>query len=69
MAKSKPNHDKKNSQGKLCPHLLLLFMTVVHTMKQDKETTCRHIRKEAGKLILFSDGRIADTETLKVSGK
>lgn len=44
-------------------------MTVVHTMKQDKETTCRRIRKEAVKLILFSDGMIADTENHKVSGK
>ena len=53
----------------VCPHLLLLFMIAVHTMKQDKETICRHIGKEAVKLILFSDGMIADTENPTVSRK
>ena len=68
LAESKPNHDKKLSR-QVCPHLLLLFMIVVHTIKQDKETICRHIGKEAVKLILFSDGMIAETEKPKASGK
>ena len=38
-------------------------------MKQNKETMCRHIGKEVVKLILFSDGMIAETEKLKASGK